>query len=44
VTVFARAKDEAIATRALDDAKKAYYSACGRQVEVELDASLSNEL
>jgi V-type H+-transporting ATPase subunit E len=43
-TVYARADDEAIATRALDGAKKAYYDVSGRQVEIELDASLSNEL
>jgi len=43
-TVYARAKDEAIAARSLDGAKKAYYDVSGRQVEVELDASLSDEL
>jgi V-type H+-transporting ATPase subunit E len=44
VTVYARAKDEAIAERALESAKKAYYDMSGREVEVELDASLSDEL
>jgi len=43
-TVYARAKDVAIATRAVDGAKKTYYDISGRKVEVELDASLSNDL
>lgn len=43
-TIYTRAKDEAIATRALDGAKKTYYDISGRQVEVELDASLSDEV
>ena len=44
VTVYARSKDEAIAIRALDGAKKTYYDISGRQVEIDLDASLSNDL
>jgi len=44
VTVYTRAKDKAIATRALDSAKETYYEISGRKVEVELDASLSDEL
>jgi len=44
VTVYTRAKDKAIATRALDGAKAAYYEISGRQVEVELDASLNDDL
>ncbi|SRR5713226_2659130 len=43
-TVYARAKDVAIATCAVDGAKKTYYDIGGRKVEVELDASLSNDL
>lgn len=43
-TVYARSKDEAIASRALDGAKKTYYDISGRQVEIDLDASLSNDL
>jgi V-type H+-transporting ATPase subunit E len=43
-TVYARTKDEAIAARALDGAKKAYFDISGRQVEIELEASLSDEL
>jgi V-type H+-transporting ATPase subunit E len=43
-TVYARSKDEAIARRALDGAKKTYYDISGRQVEIDLDASLSNDL
>lgn len=43
-TVYVRAKDEAIAPRALDGAKKTYYDISGRQVEIELDASLSDDL
>ncbi|KAH9994627.1 ATPase V1/A1 complex subunit E [Russula vinacea] len=43
-TVYVRAKDEDVTTRALDGAKKAYYDVSGRQVEVELEASLSNDL
>jgi len=43
-TVYARSKDEAIAGRALDGAKKAYYDISGREVEIELDASLNNDL
>jgi V-type H+-transporting ATPase subunit E len=43
-TLYTRAKDEAIATRALDGAKETYYEISGRQVEVELEASLSDEL
>jgi V-type H+-transporting ATPase subunit E len=43
-TVYARAKDAAIAARALDGAKKTYYDISGRQVELELDASLGDEL
>jgi V-type H+-transporting ATPase subunit E len=43
-TVYARCKDESIAARALDGAKKAYYDVSGRQVEIELDASLSDDL
>jgi V-type H+-transporting ATPase subunit E len=43
-TAYTRAKDKAIATRALDSAKEAYYEISGRNVEVELDASLSDEL
>jgi V-type H+-transporting ATPase subunit E len=44
VTVYTCAKDKAIAARALDGAKETYYKISGRQVEVELDASLSDEL
>ena len=43
-TVYARSKDEAIARRAVDGAEKAYHDISGRQVEIELDASLSNDL
>ena len=43
-TVYARSKDEDIATRALDGAKTAYYDISGREVEIDLDASLSNDL
>ena len=43
-TVYTRAKDEVIAGRAIESAKKAYYDISGREVEVELDASLSDEL
>jgi len=43
-TVYARSKDEAIAGRALDGAKKAYYDISGREIEIVLDASLSNDL
>lgn len=43
-TVYARSKDEAIARSALDGAKKAYYDISGRQVEIDLDATLSNDL
>jgi V-type H+-transporting ATPase subunit E len=43
-TVYARSKDEAIAGRALDGAKKTYHDISGRQVEIDLDASLSNDL
>jgi V-type H+-transporting ATPase subunit E len=43
-TVYARAKDVAIAARALDGAQKTYYDISGRQVELELDASLGDEL
>lgn len=43
-TVHTRAKDEAITERALEGAKKTYYEMSGREVEVELDASLSDEL
>ena len=43
-TVYARAKDEAVAARALDGAKKTYYDISGRQVELELDASLGDDL
>jgi V-type H+-transporting ATPase subunit E len=43
-TVYAGANNEEIASRALDEAEKAYYDISGHQVEVELDASLSNEL
>ena len=42
--VYARSKDDAIATRALDGAKKMYYDISGRQVEIDLDASLSDDL
>ena len=43
-TVYARTKDEAIAARSLDGAKKTYFDISGREVEIELDASLSDEL
>jgi len=43
-TAYTRAKDEAIAVRALESAKKTYYEISGREVEVDLDASLSDEL
>lgn len=43
-TVYVRAKDQAIATRALDGAKTAYYDISGREVELELEASLGDEL
>ncbi len=43
-TVYARAKDAAIAARALDGVKNTYYDISGRQVELELDASLGDEL
>jgi hypothetical protein len=43
-TVYARSKDEAIARRALDGAKQTYYDISGCQVEIDLDASLSNDL
>jgi V-type H+-transporting ATPase subunit E len=43
-TVYVRAKDEAIAACALDGAKKAYYDISGREVELELEASLGDEL
>ncbi len=43
-TVYARTKDEDIVTRALGGAKKTYYDISGRNVELELDPSLSNEL
>ncbi len=43
-TVYARSKDKAIASRALDGAKETYYDISGRQVEIDLDASLSNDL
>jgi V-type H+-transporting ATPase subunit E len=43
-TVSTRAKDGVIAERAVESAKKAYYEISGREVEVELDASLSDEL
>jgi hypothetical protein len=39
-----RAKDQAIATRALDGAKTTYYDISGREVELELEASLGDEL
>jgi V-type H+-transporting ATPase subunit E len=42
--VYVRSKDEAIARRALDGAKKSYYDISGRQVEIDLDASLGNDL
>ncbi|KAI0261220.1 ATPase, V1/A1 complex, subunit E [Gloeopeniophorella convolvens] len=44
VTVYTRAKDEAIAARAAESAKKAYYEISGREVEIELEASLSDDL
>ncbi|KAI0300092.1 ATPase V1/A1 complex subunit E [Multifurca ochricompacta] len=44
VTVYTRAKDVAITTRAIDGAKETYYEISGREVEVELDTSLSDEL
>ena len=43
-TVYTCTKDEAIAGRALDCAKKTYHDISGREVELELDASLSDEL
>jgi V-type H+-transporting ATPase subunit E len=43
-TEYARSKGEAIARRALDGAKKTHYDISGRQVEIDLDASLSNDL
>ena len=43
-TVYARAKDEAISALSLDGAKKTYFDISGREVEIELDASLSAEL
>lgn len=43
-TVYTRAKDEVVAGRALDCAKKTYHDISGREVELELDASLSDEL
>ncbi|KAF8496795.1 hypothetical protein F5888DRAFT_1907165 [Russula emetica] len=43
-TMYARSKDGAVARRALVGAKKTYYSISGRQVEIDLDASLSNDL
>jgi len=43
-TAYARAKDEASAACALENAKKAYYEISGREIEVELQASLSDEL
>jgi V-type H+-transporting ATPase subunit E len=43
-TIYARAKDKAIAARALDGAKKTYYDISGREVELVLDAVLGDEL
>ncbi|KAI0288308.1 ATPase V1/A1 complex subunit E [Russula brevipes] len=43
-TVYTRPKDAAIAERAIDGAKTTYFEISGRQVEVDLDASLSDEL
>lgn len=43
-TIYTRAKDKDIAGGALKNAKKTYYEISGREVEVELDASLSDEL
>lgn len=43
-TVYARSKDEAIARSAIDGAKNTYYDISGRQVEIELEASLSDDL
>jgi V-type H+-transporting ATPase subunit E len=41
-TVYARSKDEA--RRALNGAEKTYYDISGRQVEIDLDTSLSDDL
>jgi V-type H+-transporting ATPase subunit E len=43
-TVYTRPKDAYIAERAIDGAKITYFEISGRQVEVDLDASLSDEL
>jgi len=41
--VYVRAKDEVVAGRALGCAKKTYHEISGRKVELELEASLSDE-
>ncbi|KAI0055974.1 ATPase V1/A1 complex subunit E [Artomyces pyxidatus] len=42
-TVYARAKDEKIAARAVESAKKAFKEISGRDVEVAVEASLDDE-
>ncbi|KAI0320477.1 ATPase V1/A1 complex subunit E [Amylostereum chailletii] len=44
VTVYARAKDESAVRQAVDAAKKSYNEISGRDVEVEVETSLSDEL
>ncbi|KAI0051609.1 ATPase, V1/A1 complex, subunit E [Auriscalpium vulgare] len=44
VTVLVRAKDHAAVDRAIEAAKKSYNDISGRQVDVEVDATLSDEL
>ncbi|KAA1477786.1 ATPase V1/A1 complex subunit E [Dentipellis sp. KUC8613] len=44
VTVYARAKDEDAVGKAVEAAKKSYNDISGREVEVAVDASLSDEL
>jgi V-type H+-transporting ATPase subunit E len=43
-TVYARPRDQAIAVRAIDGATKTYLEISGRQVELELDVSLGDDL
>jgi V-type H+-transporting ATPase subunit E len=43
-TVYVRARDQDIAAYALNGAKRTYYDTSGREVELELEASLDDDL
>ena len=44
VTVYARAKDEEVVSQAAEAAKKSFVEISGRDVEVVIEATLSDEL